>query len=116
MIANGLNGSAPLNRIREFQRFSHNDSLKAQMILISQGVTWSATVATGFTFLCASKLSATAASRLLTTSQRTGGGQRLQPVFCIICKASIELCRSNRLRSDPGSLRTTEDPQAHDIE
>ena len=62
MIANGLNGSAPLNRIREFQRFSHNDSLKAQMILISQGVTWSATVATGFTFLCASTLSATASA------------------------------------------------------
>ena len=37
MIANGLNGSAPLNRVREFQRFSHNDSLKARMILISQG-------------------------------------------------------------------------------
>jgi len=29
VIANGLNGSAPLNRVREFQRFSHNDSLKA---------------------------------------------------------------------------------------
>ena len=32
------------------------------MILISQGVTWSATVATGFTFLCASTLSATASA------------------------------------------------------
>ncbi len=62
MIANGLNGSAPLNRIREFQRFSHNDSLKARMILISQGATWSASVATGFNFLCDSTLSATASS------------------------------------------------------
>jgi len=29
VIANGLNGSAPLNRVRELQRFSHNDSLKS---------------------------------------------------------------------------------------
>ena len=31
----------------------------------------------------------------------TGGGQRLQPVFCIACQASIALCRrpaSHRLR------------------
>ena len=28
--------------------------------------------------------------------QRTGGGQGLQPVFCIVCQASIALCRSNR--------------------
>ena len=65
MIANGLNGSAPLNRVREFQRFSHNDSLKARMILISQGVTWSAIFATGFTFLCVSALSATASAAFL---------------------------------------------------
>ena len=26
--------------------------------------------------------------------QRTGGGQRLQPVFCIVCQASMALCRS----------------------
>ena len=96
MIANGLNGSAPLNRIREFQRFSHNDSLKARMILISQGVTWSATVATGFTFLCASTLSATAASRPLTTSQRTGGWHGRQPVFFMVFHASMALCRSIR--------------------
>ncbi len=32
------------------------------MILISQGVTWSATVATGFTFLGAPTLSATASA------------------------------------------------------
>ena len=24
--------------------------------------------------------------------QRTGGGQRLQPVFCIACQASMALC------------------------
>ena len=30
--------------------------------------------------------------------QRTGGVQRLQPVFCIVCQASIALCRSIRLR------------------
>ena len=30
--------------------------------------------------------------------QRTGGGQRLQPAFCIVCQASIALCRSNRRR------------------
>ena len=24
--------------------------------------------------------------------QRTGGGQRLQPVFCIVCQASMALC------------------------
>ena len=96
MIANRLNGSAPLNRVGEFQRFSHNDSLKAQMILISQGVTWSATVATGFTFLCASKLSATAASRPLTTSQRTGGWHGRQPVFFMVFHASMALCQSIR--------------------
>ena len=28
----------------------------------------------------------------------TGGGQRLQPVFCIVCQASIALCRSIRRR------------------
>ena len=80
MIANGLNGSAPLNRVREFQRFSHNDSLKAQIILISQGVTWSATVATGFTFLCASKLSATAALRSYDKSEEGWGGMAAMPV------------------------------------
>ena len=32
------------------------------------------------------------------TYQRTGGGQRHQPVFCIVCQASIALCRSIRLR------------------
>ena len=26
------------------------------------------------------------------------GGQRLQPVFCIACQASIALCHSNRRR------------------
>ena len=50
VIANGLNGSAPLNRVREFQRFSHNDSLKAGMILISQGATKSAEVVTASPF------------------------------------------------------------------
>ena len=30
--------------------------------------------------------------------QRTGGGQRLQPVFCIVCQASTALCRSIRRR------------------
>ena len=30
-----------------------------------------------------------------TTDQRTGGGQRLQPVFCIVCEASIALCHSS---------------------
>ena len=98
MIANGLNGSAPLNRVRDFQRFSHNDSLKALMILISQGVTWSATVTTSFTFLCASKLSASAASRLVTTSQRTGGGMAATPVFFMVFHASMALSRRIRLR------------------
>jgi len=32
------------------------------------------------------------------SNQRTGGGQRLQPVFCIVCQASIALCRSIRRR------------------
>ncbi len=32
--------------------------------------------------------------RRLFANQRTGGGQRLQPVFCIVCQASIELCLS----------------------
>ena len=31
-------------------------------------------------------------------SHLTGGGQRLQPVFCIVCQASIALCRSIRRR------------------
>ena len=66
------------------------------MILISQGVTWSATVATGFTFFYASKLSATAASRPLTTSQRTGGWHGRQPVFFMVFHASMALCRSIR--------------------
>ena len=30
--------------------------------------------------------------------QRTGREQRLQPVFCIVCQASIALCRSIRRR------------------
>ncbi|AHF64625.1 hypothetical protein Syncc8109_2300 [Synechococcus sp. WH 8109] len=30
----------------------------------------------------------------------TGGGQRLQPVFCIVYQASMELCRKIR-RLDP---------------
>ena len=34
----------------------------------------------------------------LLTNQRTGGGQRLQPVFCIVCHASMALCRSIRRR------------------
>ncbi len=68
------------------------------MILISQGVTWSATVATGFTFLCASKLSATADSRLVSTSQRTGGWHDRQPVFFMVFHASMALCRSIRRR------------------
>ena len=60
------------------------------------GVTWSATVATGFTFLCASELSATAASRLVTTSQRTGGWHGRQPIFFMVFHASMALCRSIR--------------------
>ena len=32
--------------------------------------------------------------RWLFASKRTGGGQRLQPVFCIVCQASIALCLS----------------------
>ena len=50
VISNGLNGSAPLNRVGEFQRFSHNDSLKAEMILISLGETKSAEVVTASPF------------------------------------------------------------------
>ena len=37
-------------------------------------------------------------ARFSLSLQRTGGGQRLQPVFCIVCQASIALCRSIRRR------------------
>ena len=37
VIANGLNRSASLNRVGEFQRFSHNDSLKAQISSFLRG-------------------------------------------------------------------------------
>ena len=36
--------------------------------------------------------------RQLFANHRTGGGQRLQLAFCIVCQASIELCLSIRLR------------------
>ena len=36
--------------------------------------------------------------RQLFASHRTGGGQCLQPAFCIVCQASIALCLSIRLR------------------
>ena len=43
--------------------------------------------------------------------QRTGGGQRLQPVFCIACQASIALCCSIRRRViGQGSLSTKAGP------
>ena len=47
---------------------------------------------------------------------QAGGGQRLQPVLCILCQASVALCRSNRLQGGPGGLSTTEGPEARDIE
>ena len=37
-------------------------------------------------------------ARLSLNLQRTCEGQRLQPVFCIVCQASIALCRSIRRR------------------
>ena len=36
--------------------------------------------------------------RPASSHQRKGGGQRLQPVFCIVCQASMALCRSIRRR------------------
>ena len=36
--------------------------------------------------------------RQFFANHRTGGGQRLQPAFCIVCQASIALCLSIRLR------------------
>ena len=36
--------------------------------------------------------------RTRSFDQRTGGGQRLQPVFCIVSQASMALCRSIRRR------------------
>ncbi|QNI48118.1 hypothetical protein SynA1560_01459 [Synechococcus sp. A15-60] len=48
-----------MNRVGEFQRFSHNDSLKAGTILIPWRVDREAPLDTGFTFRCSSTSSAT---------------------------------------------------------
>ena len=37
-------------------------------------------------------------ARVSLILQRTGGGQRLQPVFCIVCQAATALCRRIRRR------------------
>ena len=47
---------------------------------------------------------------------RTGGVQRLRPVFRIVSQASTALRRSNRLRGGPGGLGVTEGHEARDIE
>ena len=45
--------------------------------------------------------------------QRTGGEQRLQPVFCIFCQALIALCRSIRRRVIGSDGRSESSLRAH---